>query len=276
MSLRDTENGHNNEAFIKFDLKFNLQIPGRDEKSQVIITVDLEMQKGHTNYSLIARSIYYAASMLRDTMTKRDDYNSINKVYSIWICDKRIIKSNDKSNASDIDNAWFHRYTMLRTYYSGELPEDIEEYGKHSGFYKYDPEADLISIVIIELNKMNNKQNKELNEIMDAIFNSDKTKTFNVIEKYTKVNLTKTKKIKGGIENMLTQQEREQICMEEGRAEGREEGRAEGEAAALKASIKTAFESAIAMYNGDKTKAVKLVTQLLKVTKEQIDDAIKE
>lgn len=123
---------------------------------------------------------------------------------------------------------------------------------------------------------MNDKQNKELNEIMDAIFNSDKTKTFNVIEKYTKVNLTKTKKIKGGIENMLTQQEREQICIEEGRAEGREEGRAEGEAAALKASIKTAFESAIAMYNGDKAKAVKLVTQLLKVTKEQIDDAIKE
>lgn len=87
----NTEDKIVNEGEIKYDIRFYVILPsllpgGRRRK----LLINVEAQKEYyTGYTLVTRGVFYGARMLSsqiDTEFTVPDYDSIKKVYSIWIC----------------------------------------------------------------------------------------------------------------------------------------------------------------------------------------------
>lgn len=91
ISGTNTEDKVVNEGEIRYDIRFFVILPnvlpdGRRRK----LLINIEAQKEyHTGYTLVTRGVFYGARMLSsqiDTEFTVPDYDSIKKVYSIWIC----------------------------------------------------------------------------------------------------------------------------------------------------------------------------------------------
>lgn len=84
----NTEDSIPEEGTILYDIRFFACLPLRDRRIKIIINV--ESQKDfHPGYSIVTRGIFYASRMISaqlDTEFHIPDYDSIKKVYSIWIC----------------------------------------------------------------------------------------------------------------------------------------------------------------------------------------------
>lgn len=87
----NTEDKVVNEGEIRYDIRFFVILPyalpdGRRRK----LLINVEAQKEYyTGYTLVTRGVFYGARMLSsqiDTEFTVPDYDSIKKVYSIWIC----------------------------------------------------------------------------------------------------------------------------------------------------------------------------------------------
>ena len=84
-----------NEGLVTFDIRFFVRYP-EDRKptgesgKYVKLLIDVEAQKDfHPGYDIVVRGIYYGARQLssqKGVEFEKSDYNSIKKVYSIWIC----------------------------------------------------------------------------------------------------------------------------------------------------------------------------------------------
>ena len=105
-----TEDVIANEGIVTFDIRFFVRYPEdrkpenkktEDRKSEdrkltgesgkyVKLLLDVEAQKDfHPGYDIVVRGIYYGARQLssqKGVEFEKSDYNSIKKVYSIWIC----------------------------------------------------------------------------------------------------------------------------------------------------------------------------------------------
>ena len=73
IDLLNEKSGDSGEKLIRMDIvfamRFELKLPGNDKITYVNMTMDFEMQKDKpTEYKLVTRAIYYAASLLRDTL----------------------------------------------------------------------------------------------------------------------------------------------------------------------------------------------------------------
>lgn len=70
-----------------------------DDFNQLKLRVDVEPQdsqetysdKTKESYSLIARAVYYASTLLATALQPGESYHNLRKVYSVWICFKRPI-----------------------------------------------------------------------------------------------------------------------------------------------------------------------------------------
>ena len=90
-----TEDVIANEGMITFDIRFFVRYP-EDRKptgesgKYVKLLIDVEAQKDfHPGYDIVVRGIYYGARQLssqKGVEFEKSDYNSVKKVYSIWIC----------------------------------------------------------------------------------------------------------------------------------------------------------------------------------------------
>ncbi len=84
---RDTQDKVPNEGEARFDILFHAIAPS-GEKVKIILNV--EAQKNfYPGYDLVTRGIYYGARLIssqKDREFTDDNYDDINKVYSIWIC----------------------------------------------------------------------------------------------------------------------------------------------------------------------------------------------
>ena len=82
-----TEQIERYEGYVTFDLLFYARVPGTDKRIKLLI--NLEAQRKRTNYKLLRRAIYYAGRLV-SSQKGRDfagqDYDSICKVYTIWLC----------------------------------------------------------------------------------------------------------------------------------------------------------------------------------------------
>ncbi|MDE6971797.1 MAG: Rpn family recombination-promoting nuclease/putative transposase, partial [Lachnospiraceae bacterium] len=95
-----TEMGSVSDKLIRYDTHFKAINPMLSDEAMCIqLHIDLEVQNNYrpTNpsYPIIKRGIYYAAreiSYQLGVLMERTDYGSIQKVYSIWICNERIPK----------------------------------------------------------------------------------------------------------------------------------------------------------------------------------------
>lgn len=79
----------NGEDFITYDVRFNVIKPGDKQKKAIKIIVDVEGQKDpYPGYDLVTRGIFYSGRMLSDQMGRNfsgEDYDKLEKVYSIWL-----------------------------------------------------------------------------------------------------------------------------------------------------------------------------------------------
>ncbi|MEF2783707.1 MAG: PD-(D/E)XK nuclease family transposase, partial [Clostridium sp.] len=76
-------------AKIVYDILFEVKIPGRESES-IIINVEAQ-STDQLPYDLVRRGIYYAARLINRQKNSSEgfqnsDFNSLKKVYSIWIC----------------------------------------------------------------------------------------------------------------------------------------------------------------------------------------------
>ena len=155
IDLLNEESGDSGEKLIRMDIvfamQFELKMPDNDKITYVNVTIDFEMQKSKpTEYKLVTRAIYYAASLLRDTLANAEKYTGIHKVYSVWLCDFEFIDSSE----------YVHRYNMFRNYH---------ENGTY--IYEKDIDADLIEVLFIELTKLKEHIQDDLAKFLDAVFN---------------------------------------------------------------------------------------------------------
>lgn len=84
---RQTEQSDRDEGWITFDVFFYASVPGSGERIKFIINI--EAQRKDTNYKLMKRAVFYASRLI-SSQKERDftgqDYDSICKVYTIWLC----------------------------------------------------------------------------------------------------------------------------------------------------------------------------------------------
>ena len=85
----NTESSIPGENVRRYDIRFLAHVPDFEEVNDITLRLDIEAQKTpYTNYDITTRSVYYGARMLSEQDSKvftGDDYDKIQKVYSIWI-----------------------------------------------------------------------------------------------------------------------------------------------------------------------------------------------
>ena len=136
-----------NEGAIKFDIRFYAITPSGEN---IKLIIDLEAQKNfYPGYSIAARGVFYGARMISAQYGVEfidNDYDSIKKVYSIWIC----------MNAPKYGVNTITEYALQ--------PRCI--YGASKGKMKYD----LLSIVIIGMgSEEDSKEGTELHQILSVL-----------------------------------------------------------------------------------------------------------
>ena len=86
-----TEDAVPGEGKITYDIRFTIQVPHLDGK-QIKFIINIEAQKNfYPGYDLVTRGVFYGARLLSsqlDTTFTTDNYDDIQKVYSIWVCMK--------------------------------------------------------------------------------------------------------------------------------------------------------------------------------------------
>lgn len=84
----NTESSSLTEGVVYYDIRFRAVLPCGEKTIKLIINV--EAQNDFTpGYSLLKRAIYYCCRMISaqyGTTFSHSDYDSMEKVYSIWIC----------------------------------------------------------------------------------------------------------------------------------------------------------------------------------------------
>lgn len=254
IDLLQTEIGTGSEKNTISDIVFCVKTLDGSRYNK--ITVNLEMQTSKPKeYSLISRAIYYGASLLRNTVPAADtNYTNIHKVYSVWLCTKDIINE----TVIEIQNRYIHRYNMRRNY-----PDITDK------VCKAEDEADLIEVIIIELNKLRKHMNKDIDRIIYNLIYSTNT-VAQYIEQQTKVNLTKFRK---AAFDMVDKIKYGEALKAEGIAEGKAEGLAEGFAEGKLSAIIIAMTKS---KSKGKEYCIRLSKELLGATDEEINKAIKE
>lgn len=134
----NTESTEVNEGLARFDIIFYVRM--KDGVSQVII--NLEIQKNEpAGYGILDRAVFYISRIVSSQKERdftRMDYNSIKRVFSIWVC--MGIKENCMDYIHLKDDKllgsyqWKGRMDLLNIVFIGisdEIPEHNEKYSLH-------------------------------------------------------------------------------------------------------------------------------------------------
>lgn len=92
----NTEYKNISEKLIYMDSLFKAKNPKTDNGTCIYLFFNFEMQNDYSpGYPIPTRGLYYCARHISSqlgTLTKDSEYNKLNKIYSIWICNDRIPK----------------------------------------------------------------------------------------------------------------------------------------------------------------------------------------
>ena len=167
-----TESNIQGEGVVYYDIRFFVRNPLSDGRRGLRIIVDVEAQKNpYPGYDLVTRGIFYGGRMLSEQTGRNfvgKDYDSLEKVYSIWIC------FNSPAGTANTTT----RYRIVKESVYGE--------------YDNDARSDLLQVVMVNLpsekiaEKAVNKPSK-LHEMLYDLFVKKQPineKISNLIEKY--------------------------------------------------------------------------------------------
>ena len=154
----NTEDNNEGGNTVKYDIKFTAVTP---DKKPIQLIINVEGQNEYSpGYPLTKRCIYYACRLIsaeQGTVFIGDDYGSIEKVYTIWIC-----TDNFEKNISAITEFSFEK-------------KDI--FGTSNRIYKKN--YDLATVILIRLPKDPDNQKSALIRMLTYLL-SDK---FSVAER---------------------------------------------------------------------------------------------
>ena len=149
---------------ITYDLHIKARNPKAKDDINVVLYFDFEFQNEYREstlgYPLIKRAIYYVTRELDGqlgVLTSDTDYNSLQKCYSIWICNEHIPE--DEQNSMT-------RYHITKEDVIGHS-RDIPEY------------YDLMEVIMIRRGKI--EIDEEIFDFLNGLFKSD----VNRVIKYT-------------------------------------------------------------------------------------------
>lgn len=222
------------EGMIRFDIVFNAKLP-QEVSGKVKIIVNVEAQKAEpSGYEILNRAIYYTCRLISSQKQKvflHQDYDKIQRVYSIWVCMEMShnsihhvhliddILSTDESTDSDESAVSNEEYANL----SGE-PVDRSPKEKLKG------DIDLFNIIMLHLTEEvpTVGTSQALNRLLGVLLSPN----FAPAEKnsvFEKEFFIKDPELEREVEKMNAQiMEIAQRNFSKGREEGREEGRAKG------------------------------------------------
>jgi len=107
----NTEDNNESGNIVKYDIKFTAITP---DKEPIQLIINVESQNEYSpGYPLTKRCIYYACRLIsaeQGTIFIGDDYGSIEKVYTIWIC-----TDNFEKNISAITEFSFEKKDIFGT-----------------------------------------------------------------------------------------------------------------------------------------------------------------
>ena len=122
----NTESVVPGEGRITFDIRFCAMLPRHKNMTMVKLLLNVEAQKKfYQKYRIVTRGIFYGARMLSEQLDrefKDSDYDSLKKVYSIWIC---------MNAPNHIGNA-MSEYRISKRDLIGRIPERKASYDKLS------------------------------------------------------------------------------------------------------------------------------------------------
>ena len=88
----------------KYDIKFKTINPNNNGKSAIIINLDAQ-SNFYPGYTIVTRGICYSAFMIAaqyGTVFTGDNYDAVNKVYSIWLCTNPPVNRNNSITCYEI------------------------------------------------------------------------------------------------------------------------------------------------------------------------------
>ena len=145
---KHTESNSPLEGLVTFDIIFDAIAPSTGEPIKLIINIEPQKTTTSIDYKLMKRAIYYVARLISSQKEKEfhgDDYNSLKKVYSIWIC-------------MDVQN---YRANSIQEYH---LTENVI----HGKFHDELKNYDLFKIIILNLGTK--KTSHKLLDLLHLIF----------------------------------------------------------------------------------------------------------
>lgn len=138
------------EKLIRYDVHFKALNPVlTKERMQIHLHIDFEVQNdyrpGNPTYPVIKRALYYAARELSAQLGRLSgtmDYSALEKVYSIWVCNKNIppelrdtmtgysVRKRDLIGTADEPEEDFDLLDVIMIRRGGESREEIFDYLK--------------------------------------------------------------------------------------------------------------------------------------------------
>ena len=145
---KNTESNSPLEGLVTFDIIFDALAPSTGEPIKLIINIEPQKTTTSIDYKLMKRAVYYVARLISSQKEKEfhgDDYNSLKKVYSIWI-------------TMDVQN---YRADSIQQY-------SLSEKVLHGSFHDQLENYDLFKIIILNLGMK--KTSHKLLDLLHLLF----------------------------------------------------------------------------------------------------------
>lgn len=183
---RETITGSKNEDKVPgegkttFDIRFDINLPSSKQSIKILINVEAQ-RNYYPGYDLVTRGIYYGARLVsaqRTTEFTDSDYDSIKKVYSIWVC----------MNAPNYAKNTITEYKIKQE--------------KVFGDFQGNPRYDILNVTFICLGDLKDKDTPNFLSMLSVLL-SDRIKPEEKIESLEKnFQIPMTRKLREEIEKM--------------------------------------------------------------------------
>ena len=202
----DTADKVPGEGDITYDIRFHVLTPTK-ERIKLIINVEAQ-KKFDPGYDIVTRGIFYCSRMIaaqKETEFVGSDYDSIKKVYSIWICMK---------------NPMYAQHTIT-SYHMAQEPL----YGTLPRKFRYD----LMEMVLVCLGSPESKnKGNDLHGLLDTVLSPNLTPEDKERILTKDYNIPTTMEQEGGLRHMCNLSDLiEEKGIEKGMAMGLEQGKLE-------------------------------------------------
>lgn len=168
----NTEDLSSTDGLVRYDIRFNARIAGRDEDIRLFINIEAQRLDTTADYPIEKRIVYYLSRMISSQygiVFTKSEYGKLCKVYSIWIVSEPV-ESNNNSIV---------RFRLVQENVFGNPHYDEKNY-------------DLMSGVLVNLNSGDDTVQNKLLKLMNMLLDSKTTveEKENLLEKEYNIPMT--------------------------------------------------------------------------------------